>query len=116
MFDQSIQHFCSLHLCFEEGHNRPHPISKYLPDLFHMFILHLNPVEDELHGIFSDLILLNHPIDHNTPYGNPKFMEPIDESRDDSNGKAFRQGDKKEGCEGIIGQELFNMSHPILKT
>ena len=57
----------------------------------------LNPVADELGGVFSDLLFLDQAIDDDTPHWNSEFMEPVDEPGDDRNGKAFRQGHKEEG-------------------
>ena len=61
------------------------PVTEYLPDFLHMFILHLDPVEDELRSIFAHLTFLNHTIDNHASYRNSKFMEPIDETGDDGN-------------------------------
>ena len=115
MSDRSIEHLCPLHFRFKKGNDRSHPVSEYLPDLFHMFVLHLDAVTDELGGISSHLVLLDDSIDDHPAYGNSKLMKPIDEAGDDSNRKAFRKRDKKESGEGFIGQEVFRMSHPILE-
>src|SRR4030043_1815167 len=109
MFNHSIQHLGSLYLRFEKRNNRPHPVSKNLPNLRHMFILHLDSVEDEFRSIFPNLILLNQSIDHHTTNGNSKFMEPIDETCDVSDGKTFWKSYKEEGGKGFVGQEVLDI-------
>jgi hypothetical protein len=58
MFDQAIEHPRSLYLCLKERDDGPHLFPEYLPDLPPMFVLHLNAIEDELRGIFINLILI----------------------------------------------------------
>jgi len=54
-----VQHLGSLDLGLKERNNRSHPVSEDLPDFFHVFVLHLNPVQDEIDGVFSNLVFLD---------------------------------------------------------
>ena len=97
MINGPVQHFRALDLRFKEGHDGPDPIPEDIPNLTHMLVLHLNPVEHKLHRILPHLLLLNHPVHNDPAYGNPELVEPVDESGDHSDRKAFGQGNEKEG-------------------
>jgi len=114
-FNRSVQHLRSLNLRFKERDDCPDPVSKDLPDLGHVFILHLDPIENEFYRILPNLFLLNHTVDNDTPDWNPEFMKPIDETRDDGDWKAFRQCHEEEGCKGFVGQQCLRMGHPVLE-
>ncbi len=51
------QHLCPLYFRLEERQDSPHPVSKNLPDLRHMFILHLHTIAYKLYGIRTHLDL-----------------------------------------------------------
>ena len=59
VLDRPVQHLGSLDLGLKERNNRSHPVSEDLPDFFHVFVLHLNPVQDEIDGVFSNLVFLD---------------------------------------------------------
>src|SRR5512135_2615949 len=116
MTNRSIEHLRPLHLCFKKGNNRPYPVTKYLPDLSHMFILHLDSVANEFGSIFSHLILLDDSVDNHTANGDTKFVEPVDKAGDDGDRQAFGESDKKESGEGFVGQEVLRMGHSVLEA
>jgi len=80
-----------------------------------MLFLHLDPVLDKLNCVCPGLFLLNQSVDNNAPYGDPEFVEPVDESRNNGDGEALRQGNKEEGGERLILQEICRFGHPVLE-
>jgi len=113
---QPLEHGSSFDFSFEKRSHGPHLVSKNFGDLGHMFFLHPDTIQDEVGGIFSHLILLNHSVHNDPPNRNPKLEEPLDEPRDDGNGKAFGEGDEEKGREGIVGEKVLGVSHAILEA
>jgi len=100
-----LEHRGSLHLRFEEGDDRPHPLAEDGPDLPHVLVRHLNAVQDELRRVLRYLILLNQAVDDDPADGNADLVKPIDGPGDHGDGEALRQGDEEEGGESIVGQQ-----------
>jgi len=47
MIDHAVDHLGAFYFSFEERYHGPYPVAEDLPDLFHVFILHLDPVENK---------------------------------------------------------------------
>jgi len=86
---------------------------EFLPDGFHVLILHGDAVLDEVGCVFLDAVLVNQHVDDHAADRDVEFTEPADETGNDRDGQRLGQGDEEERGQAVVGEQGLGAAHAL---